>query len=795
MAARTRAKPAKRAPVKPVGRRRAGQSPWQTLHDFLVRRESIGVLLIVLAVLAVPWLVPFTSGAADARNAFVKAFGLLIFAWIALLVYAGWLIIRGEQARLWGNWRPWAIAASTGVFIMGLLGFFSPGWSLGDVGLDEHSAGGDFGGWFAGNFIGVLAWLATGVAAFVLIAPQTAASLVRNAPDYAERAWHWGAPQRITQGARRGFEAIFPTRPSPKGSVKVPIDSEMWARTSGVAVEDEEDEDEALEPVQTEMFPVDDEDEEDDADGGAISVDEQGRRRSRDGWQLPALDILVDKAPVENGTVDKEQRAELIEETLASFGVDAKVVQINEGPTVTQFGIEPGWEIKSRTVIEKDKDNKPVLDKDGQPKTRVEEVSRTRVRVQQITSLANDLALALAAPSIRIEAPVPGKPVLGIEVPNATKSLVTLRSVVETTMFQRAESKSKLAIALGQSVSGEPIIADLTKMPHLLIAGATGSGKSVCMNAIISCILMHASPAEVRFVMIDPKRVELSAFRPIPHLAFSSIVVDMDKVVGTLQAVIHEMESRYRKFASVAVRNIDGYNRSPRANDTLPYWIVIIDELADLMMAAPFEVERQICRLAQLARATGIHLVVATQRPSVDVITGLIKANFPTRIAFAVSSQVDSRTILDMAGAEKLLGRGDMLYMAPDSAKPKRLQGVFVSDEEIERLVDFWTSDRFAAIERPTYDHLYDEAKEALEQEAATDEMLEKAKELAYEHNRISTSLLQRRLRIGYPRAARLMDMLEESGVVGPAEGGGSREVYPPDETPDRVEEPEELRF
>jgi S-DNA-T family DNA segregation ATPase FtsK/SpoIIIE len=305
---------------------------------------------------------------------------------------------------------------------------------------------------------------------------------------------------------------------------------------------------------------------------------------------------------------------------------------------------------------------------------------------------------------------------------------------------------------------------------------------------------MHASPQEVRFVMIDPKRVELSAFRPIPHLAFSTIVVDMEKVVGTLQAVIHEMESRYRKFAAIAVRNIDGYNRSPRAEDRLPYWVVIIDELADLMMAAPFEVERQICRLAQLARATGIHLVVATQRPSVDVITGLIKANFPTRIAFAVSSQVDSRTILDMAGAEKLLGRGDMLYMAPDTAKPKRLQGVFVSDEEIERLVEFWTQDRFSEIERETYDHLFDEAKAALEQEGATDDMFERAKELAYEHNRISTSLLQRRLRIGYPRAARLMDMLEEEGVVGAAEGGGSREVIPPADEP-AFREPEELRF
>jgi S-DNA-T family DNA segregation ATPase FtsK/SpoIIIE len=316
------------------------------------------------------------------------------------------------------------------------------------------------------------------------------------------------------------------------------------------------------------------------------------------------------------------------------------------------------------------------------------------------------------------------------------------------------------------------------------------------MNAIISCILMHASPSEVRFVMIDPKRVELSAFQPIPHLAFSNIVVDMDKVVGTLQAVIHEMESRYRKFASVAVRNIDGYNRSPRAQDKLPYWIVIIDELADLMMSAPIQVEKAITRLAQLARATGIHLVVATQRPSVDVITGLIKANFPTRIAFAVSSQVDSRTILDMAGAEKLLGRGDMLYMAPDAAKPKRLQGVFVSDEEIERLVEFWTQDRFSDIERPTFDHLFDEAKAELEQEGATDDMFERAKELAYEHNRISTSLLQRRLRIGYPRAARLMDVLEEEGVVGSNQGGGSRIVYPPDGVDeDEAAEPEELRF
>jgi S-DNA-T family DNA segregation ATPase FtsK/SpoIIIE len=795
LAARTRAKPSGRkskSPVKAVGKRRSGQSAYGTVHDLLIRRESIGVALVILALLAVPWLVPFTAGLADARNSFVETFGLLIFAWIALLLYAGWLVIRDEQATLWQDWKPAAIGLLTALFLIGFLGLFTPGWSLGDVSLSAHSAGGDLGNRLAGHPIGLLVWLAAGIGAFSLAFPQMAAAGVQNSPAAMRRAWSWQIPQRAARNARTAFEFIFPTRPAPQGSVKVPLDSEMWARTSGAVADAEIDDEEEEEPVQASLFP---EMEQQDEDAPSETMDDRGNRRSRDGWQLPAMDVLVDKAPAATGTADNAQRAALIEETLASFGVDAKVVQVNEGPTVTQFGIEPGWEIKTRTVIERDKDNKPIIDSNGMQKTRTEEVSRTRVRVQQITSLANDMALALAAPSIRIEAPVPGKPVLGIEVPNTSKSLVTLRSVVESQSFQKAAQKSKITLALGQSVSGEPIVADLARMPHLLIAGSTGSGKSVCMNAIISCILMHASPTEVRFVMIDPKRVELSAFGPIPHLAFSNIVVEMDKVVGTLQAVIHEMESRYRKFAAIAVRNIDGYNRSPRSTDKMPYWVVVIDELADLMMAAPFEVERQICRLAQLARATGIHLVVATQRPSVDVITGLIKANFPTRIAFAVSSQVDSRTILDMAGAEKLLGRGDMLYMAPDAAKPKRLQGVYVSDEEIERLVDFWTQERFSDIERPTYDHLYDEAKAELDQEGASDDMLDKAKELAFEHNRISTSLIQRRLRLGYPRAARLMDMLEEAGVVGPNEGGGSRQVFNPDDKPAFTEPPDELRF
>jgi S-DNA-T family DNA segregation ATPase FtsK/SpoIIIE len=328
-------------------------------------------------------------------------------------------------------------------------------------------------------------------------------------------------------------------------------------------------------------------------------------------------------------------------------------------------------------------------------------------------------------------------------------------------------------------VSGEPVVADLARMPHLLIAGSTGSGKSVCINAVIACVLMHATPEDVRFVLIDPKRVEMAAFETIPHLALSKIITEMEDVPGTLQGVIREMESRYKKFEQLKVRNLEAYNRHPKIAGKLPQWVVVIDELADLMMAVPYEVERQICRLAQLARATGIHLVVATQRPSVDVITGLIKANFPTRIAFAVSSQVDSRTILDSVGAEKLLGRGDMLYMATDEAKPRRLQGVYVSDQEIERLVDFWCAEKWEQIRPLTFDHLVEEAKaeQAASEAPEEDELLEKARALAAEHSRVSASMLQRRLRIGYPRAARLMDTLTDEGIVAPSDGGASREV------------------
>ena len=472
-----------------------------------------------------------------------------------------------------------------------------------------------------------------------------------------------------------------------------------------------------------------------------------------DGWRLPPIDILDNVPDVEFGQADNMQRARLIEEALASYGVAAKVVQINAGPVVTQFGVEPGWDRKVKEVKERDKD--------GNIKVKQEEVSKTRVKVERITSLANDLALALAAPSIRIEAPVPGKSLVGIEVPNTIYGLVSLRGVVETNVFQKLKPKARLSLALGKGAGGEAVAADLSRMPHLLIAGATGSGKTVCLNSIICCLLLHCTPIDVRFIMIDPKRVEMTPFNSIPHLA-TPVIVDTNKALGTLRWLNQEMDKRYQKLAADGARNVEGYNKSREGDEKLPYLVLVVDELADLMMAGFDEVEHVLCRLAQLARATGIHLIVATQRPSVDVVTGLIKANFPTRISFAVTSQVDSRTILDMGGAEKLLGRGDMLYMPTEAAKPKRLQGCYVSDAERERLVYFWGSQQ------------REEAPPLKIEEITTpmvgrgdyppDPLLEAARQLAREHEHISTSFLQRRLRIGYPRAARIMEQLEEEG-------------------------------
>jgi S-DNA-T family DNA segregation ATPase FtsK/SpoIIIE len=386
-------------------------------------------------------------------------------------------------------------------------------------------------------------------------------------------------------------------------------------------------------------------------------------------WKLPTLAEMLEVGSEQNANNDhiREQVA-IIEKTLESFGAPVKLVDTQFGPTVIQYGVEPLF-IEQRSG------------------------KRTKVKVGKIASLADDLSLALSARSIRIQAPVPGKGYVGIEVPNMAKSVVSLRDVMESAAFQKI--KSPLAIGLGQDVAGQAVAADLTKMPHLLIAGATGSGKSVCVNGIIACLILQNTPDDLKLVMVDPKRVELTGYNGIPHLA-APVVVDLERVVGTLQWALREMDKRYKAFSASGVRNIQEYNKKllKEKGEKLPYIVIIIDELADLMMLAPEETERGITRLAQMARATGIHMILATQRPSVDVVTGLIKANFPARIAFAVASSTDSRVILDSVGAERLLGQGDMLFQSPDAAAPLRLQGCYVGDAELDKLIAYWQRSR-----------------------------------------------------------------------------------------------------
>ncbi len=491
--------------------------------------------------------------------------------------------------------------------------------------------------------------------------------------------------------------------------------------------------------------------------------------RPQEGWQLPPLTMLAESAAGELSQDEIEQKVKRLEESLADFHVIARVVEVNPGPTVTQFGLEPGFRERR--------------DRNGKV------VKRDKVKVSEVTSLSNDLALSLAAPSIRIEAPVPGRHIIGIEIPNTTTSVVSIRQLVESTAFQKLRSKGKLPIALGEDVSGMPVVTDLTRMPHLLVAGATGSGKSVCMNSIITCLLLQKTPNELRLILVDPKRVELIDYNGVPHL-LRPVVVETDKVVPVLKWVVKEMEDRYKKFEIAGVRNIDSYNNlnvSRPSLEKLPYIVVVIDELADMMMQAPEETERLICRLAQLARATGIHLIVATQRPSVDVITGLIKANFPTRISFAVTSQVDSRTILDSVGAEKLLGSGDMLFLPTNAAKPVRVQGAFV-DEEVKTITDFWRQ------QGPSdyADQLVNVKSYSPNDLSEKDDIYEQVLAMTRQQGRISASQLQRRFRIGYSRAARLLDELEAEGVIGPPDSGKSRSVLLTEEAESSDEDSEE---
>ena len=460
-------------------------------------------------------------------------------------------------------------------------------------------------------------------------------------------------------------------------------------------------------------------------------------------FTLPPISLLQRNIKLKNPRMNKDisEKIKQLEDTLASFGVNGKVSQVSCGPAITRFEIQP----------------------------------ETGTKVSKIVNLSDDIALNLAASQVRIEAPIPGKAAVGIEVPNKEVAVVGFRDVLESPEF--LENSSKVTVGLGMDIAGKVVVADLSKMPHLLVAGATGSGKSVCMNSIICSLLYKALPTELKLLIIDPKMVELTNFNGIPHL-ISPVVTDSKKAATALRWMVNEMENRYEMFAAAGVKDITRFNNLKAQEDpdgqnpALPYIVILIDELADLMMVAPADVEDAICRLAQMARAAGIHLVVATQRPSVDVITGLIKANIPSRIAFAVSSQIDSRTILDMGGAEKLLGQGDMLFFPIGASKPIRVQGAYVSDKEVEKIVKF-----LKVQGAPEYENVLEEKGTPKKQLELEDDLLPEATRMLLESNQASISLLQRRLRIGYTRAARLIDIMEEKGIVGGYEGSKPRAV------------------
>ena len=755
--------------VRTASRARKG-SPrrplWQSALA-LIAFNRLGRLILLGTVLVMLWFLTrdylLNDVYPSARDEVLRAVGFGFYPvtlWTAVA-----LVTLRFKPRWFLRWRRWwlATALMSGAAVAGLGGF--PGAS----GIVREATLGGLAGQtlWGGPLQGVAVVGGLSLLAGTILRPRysyvAAKTLLRTfgttllASFRGLLRWLWWSLQSVSLGTWTVARALT-TKVLRRGE------------SAETAIEEEEDEEEDEEPETLDF-----------AQEEPAIQEEEVSSTVRD-WSLPPLELLELGPPAPVSTEETNEVARKIEETLEHHGVQVSVDQIKPGPTVTLYGLTPGWVRRYREVKERDETGNILRDSRGKPVINPVE-QQTRVKVDSILAREKDMALALAAPSLRIQAPVPGESVVGIEVPNSDPVLVTGRIVMEAPSFLKIVNDGGLALALGQGSGGDSIAVDLRKLPHLLIAGATGSGKSVCINALIVSLVGRASPELVRLLLIDPKRVELTPFNGLPHLV-APVVVDTEPAVRALKGVLREMFNRYRRMEELGVRNIEGYLRHPQATEPMPYMVIAIDELADLMMAAPYEIEQTICRLAQLGRATGIHLVVATQRPSVDVVTGLIKANFPSRISFAVVSQVDSRTILDSAGADRLLGKGDMLFLSNDTPKPQRIQGAFVSDREIGRIGEFWRSQEWPPLLEFDLEPAPEESKDATwngtERSGRQDEMLEKAIELASRYSHLSTSLLQRRLRIGYPRAARLMDQLEDEGLIGPGEPGKSREVMGP---------------
>ena len=754
-------------------RRRRQTTPFVLSARFV--REGLALVLVFLAIISV---IALFSG--DDPGA-----GAIIGPWHDLLItLLGWGIafaaplLAGFALMLWMKTMPaerWMAATGAAAFALAVLGMFH----LAVGGGAEAVATGEGGGALGFAVSGLLSGAVGNAGAWVVLVLLATVGLLlyfnMTIGDLVA-AYLAGRDERHEQEAGAARRAAKRPRTEARGRAEGPAEVEgrpgiidrMRDRLAGGADVDDEPPvilrreraapstngaPRAAPPVAAaETAPAANEELE---PGEEALLAEAGERETADAaletvqrsWDLPSLELLADAPESSAAQMDLTAKGQRIRETLAHFGIGVKVARIQEGPVVTQYALDVA---------------------DG-------------VKLSRIEGLSDNLALALAARSIRIEAPIPGEPFVGVEIPNSAFDLVTLKEVLASRNFAEASGKSKLAFALGQDVAGQPFSADLAKMPHLLIAGATGSGKSVCVNAIIDSFLVNATPAEVKLILIDPKRVELAQYKGIPHL-LTEVIVEPDKAVNALKWTVGTMEGRYAEFAARGVRNIGGYNEALRAGEPrMPYIVIVIDELADLMMVSAYEVEATVTRIAQLARATGIHLVVATQRPSVQVITGLIKANIPSRIAFAMTSGIDSRTILDTTGAEDLLGRGDMLYQPIDAPRAVRLQGVLVTDPEIEAVARHWRGQGGPQyrpeITAPKRDGKPGGRPGEGDEEDDADALLSQAVDIVRRSDKASASLLQRRLRIGYARAARILDQMEDRGIVGTADGSRFREV------------------
>ena len=676
------------------------------------------------------------------------------FAWIPAVLWPLCFILVLRYRTMWiaVYWRDWVGAAFFSLGAIGLLSLFSiDRWWLGDATLGGHWSTILGGAPFSQKSLGILKVVVLFTVVPPIISPRLAGGVYKEtAKDIflALRAtFLWLRNTAVPAAARAARQVPRPDRiylrlkVARRGLARhIPAEQVVEEPAATLSAPDTEDHDEF------DTIPAV-------AANGAAPA--KGKPSPKIfGWHLPSMELLA-KPEAATQQAPPNDLSEQIVSTLSDHGIDVSIKNIKVGPRVIQFALEPGWVSRGRDSKAKAQGGLPTSDS-------------VRVKVQSILAREKDLALALRTPYIRIEAPIPGEAAVGIELPNPTPSKVPIRSVLESSKFRKLAEKGGLPIALGADTAGEPVAVDLKSLPHLLIAGATGSGKSVCINTVITSMLLTNTPERLRLLMVDPKRVELTPFNGIPHL-IAPVITDANEVLPALKSIVAEMFRRYQAMEELGVRDIEGYNR--KSSERMPFLVLVIDELADMMMVAAYESEQAAVRLAQLGRATGVHLVLATQRPSVNVVTGLIKANIPARAAFAVASQVDSRVVLDGVGAEKLLGKGDMLFLSQEAPKPRRVQGTLVDDEEIESLVEFWKEQKGPPLPSIMPAGVGGEADSTTDASVddyddEEDELLDRARELSLELPRISPSVLQRRLSIGYSKAVQLIQSLEKEGLT-----------------------------